>query len=475
MESIKETLKKIGGDISKGNTPTTSSASAGPDVCPHCGGMGFVMYDVPVGHPDFGKAYPCACQLEQRARSRTDDLRRIGGLDALRDKSFDTFLAEPAGISPSQATSLRMALRRARDFAENPQGWLLLQGTYGCGKTHLAAAVANRQLEQGHSVLFVSVPDLLDHLRATYTPTSDTTYDERFEQIRTHRLVILDDLGAESPTPWAQEKLYQIFNYRYTRHLPTVITTNADLDQLDPRIRSRLVDQHLTAGRVITAPDYRRGAGGGRSHTDISDLHLYAHMKFSTFDLRPNLPRPERENLKMVYETALAYAEGLERFYKRSRDYGVPLDDLKPPESLKSWLVFTGLYGVGKTHLAAAIGNHFEAPDHPVIFVTVPDLLDHLRATYGPDSSVRYDKRFQQIRTAPLLILDDLGTESATPWAREKLLQLINYRYIVQAPTVFTTSTPLQDLDQRILSRLRDKRRCEILGLDVPSYRGGGH
>lgn len=435
--------------------------------------MGFVKYDVEVGHPDFGKASPCVCRMDERAQTRIDELRRIGGLDALRDKTFVDFVTEPATVTPSQATSLRMALRRARDFAENPQGWLLLQGTYGCGKTHLAAAIANRQVELGNSVLFVSVPDLLDHLRATYAPTSTTRYDERFQQIRTHRLVILDDLGAESPTPWAQEKLYQIFNYRYMRRLPTVITTNADLDQIDPRIRSRLVDQHLTAGRLITAPDYRRGAGGGRSYTDISDLHLYSHMTFESFDLRPNLPRKERENLRMVYETALGYAQTLELVYKRSRDYGTPLEERNLPENLTSWLMFTGLYGVGKTHLAAAIANHFQAPDHPVIFITVPDLLDHLRATYGPESNIRYDKRFQQIRNVPLLILDDLGTESATPWAREKLLQLINYRYIVPAPTVFATSIPLNELDQRILSRLLDKRRCEILGIDVPSYRGG--
>ncbi len=430
--------------------------------------MGFLRRDVPVGHPDFGKAVPCSCRLEKKGRAHT--LRRLGGLDALADKTFESFTADPAGLSPSQVTSLKLAYKRAYSYAKQPAGWLLLQGTYGCGKSHLAAAIANQQIAQRQPVLFVSVPDLLDHLRATYAPRSEVSYDERFEQVRTAPLVILDDLGAESRTPWAQEKLYQIFNYRYVRQLPTVVTTNAELENLDPRIRSRLVDQSLTTTAIITAPDYRSRAAWGAS--DMSNLHLYTHMTFDTFDLRPDLPAEHHANLRKAYQTARRYAEALGTIYKPSRELDAPQAP-PPPEDTRSWLVFLGSYGCGKTHLAAAIAHHFQAPDHPVIFVTVPDLLDHLRATYAPTSSIGYDKRFNQIRTTPLLILDDLGTESATPWAREKLFQLINYRYIARAPTVFTTAVKLEDQEPRIVSRLLDRRRCEIIGITAPSYRGG--
>ena len=66
-------------------------------------------------------------------------------------------------------------------FARDPQGWLVLMGGYGAGKTHLAAAIANYRIALGHPALFVVVPDLLDYLRATYSPTSDTGLDERLE------------------------------------------------------------------------------------------------------------------------------------------------------------------------------------------------------------------------------------------------------------------------------------------------------
>ena len=87
-----------------------------------------------------------------------------------------------------------------------------------------------------------------------------------------------------------------------------------------------------------------------------------------------------------------------------------------------------GPYGVGKTHLAAAIAHEVLSRGHAVLFAVVPDLLDHLRTTFGPHSTISYDEQFDFLRAVPLLTLDDLGTESATPWAREKLYQLINHR-----------------------------------------------
>jgi DNA replication protein DnaC len=103
----------------------------------------------------------------------------------------------------------------------------------------------------------------------------------------------------------------------------------------------------------------------------------------------------------------------------------------------------------------------------------VPDLLDHLRATFSPNSQTTFDRRFDEIRTAPLLMLDDLGTQSMTPWVREKLYQLFNYRYNAELPTVITIAADsLDELDARIRSRLLDTKLCRIIGITVPAYRG---
>ena len=74
---------------------------------------------------------------------------------------------------------------------------------------------------------------------------------------------------------------------------------------------------------------------------------------------------------------------------------------------------------------------------------------------------------------ARLLVLDDLGTESATPWAREKLFQLLNYRYAARMPTVITTSHDLEHIDERLASRMLDTSRCRVFSILAPSYRGG--
>ena len=100
-----------------------------------------------------------------------------------------------------------------------------------------------------------------------------------------------------------------------------------------------------------------------------------------------------------------------------------------------------GNYGSGKTHLAAAIANVQQERGAQVVFVTVPDLLDYLRVTFSPNSTGSFDRRFQTVRSAPLLVLDDLSTESATAWAKEKLFQLLNHRYVAGLPTVITSSS----------------------------------
>ena len=72
--------------------------------------------------------------------------------------------------------------------------------------------------------------------------------------------MILDDLGAEASTPWAAEKLYQIFVERHETRLPTVITTALDdleLEQAHPRLWSRLVDAEVVHLEPITAGNYR--------------------------------------------------------------------------------------------------------------------------------------------------------------------------------------------------------------------------
>lgn len=418
-------------------------------LCPICRGMGFITVDVPLGHPNYGKAVVCECQQKEIEARRLAQFYAIGQLGVLRGQTFESFMPEGIGLTEEKQRNLRLACQRCLDYAQNPEGWLLLRGGYGCGKTHLAAAIANHRLSEGEMAILVTVPDLLDFLRATFAPDSEVSFDERLQQIKTASLLILDDFGTESGTPWAQEKLFQILNYRYNSRLPTVITTNYELEEIELRVRSRLVDPGLVQIITILAPDFRR-AGVDQEQSELSSLGLHFHQTFGSFCLRKGeLPRPEQENLQRAVDLAKSYAE-----------------------APRNWLVLTGPYGCGKTHLAAAIANQWRKQGYPVLFISVPDLLDDLRATFSPTSSISYSKRFKEIRSARYLILDDLGTESATNWAREKLHQIFDYRYNAHLPTVITTANPLEELDTRLTSRMLDPTHCIIFGIIATSYRG---
>jgi DNA replication protein DnaC len=419
------------------NTVNSSNANTTVNVCPICHGAGYLRRDVPVDHPDFGRAIPCECKIRETQQASLDDLHM----------TFEAFRADGIGLNPDKRKNLREAFERARQFARADKGWLLLKGGFGCGKTHLAAAIANDRLAHGEPVLFVVVPDLLDHLRATFAPTSRVTYDDRFETVRSTPFLVLDDLGAQSATSWAQEKLFQLLNHRYNAQLPTVITMNRELEEIEPRLCSRLADSTLCTIVTILAPDFRQG-GADTTAPGVSNLALYGDMTFDAFDVRrPELTSTERTNLVRVFQTAQGYAEDPHGF-----------------------IVFTGEYGCGKTHLAAAIANAIARRGHSVLFVIVPDLLDHLRATFAPGSAIAFDQRFEETRTAPFLVLDDLGTENATPWAREKLFQIIDYRYVSRLPTVITIHRDTE-IDPRILTRIFDLARSSVNEISAPSYR----
>ena len=445
------------GATSPAKLTNSSEESADPGMlgvpdCPICGGLGYLRQDLPVGHPQFGKVTICDC----RRKSVTDQVRNrlfsFSHLDELKDLTFETF--KPSGrqgLAEKQVQSLEWAYNHSRQYALSMRGWLLLQGSYGCGKTHLAAAIANYAVQMGVPTLFLTVPDLLDTLRFAYDSV-DTTFEERFEQIRNVNLLVLDDFGTQNTTGWAQEKLFQIINYRYINKLPLVVTTNLILDEIDERIRSRLLDPELVTSVKMLAPDYRRPMVE-IGHSELSSLDLLSTRTFATFvdRLDEKLPIDEIKSLEKALKAAHSFAK-------------------KP----HGWLVLTGPYGCGKTHLAAAIANQLAAQGDPPLFVMVPDLLDHLRAAFNPNSNTTYDRRFDDVRDAPLLILDDLGSQSATPWAKEKLFQLLNYRYNRDLPTIITVGVDmLKIVDERIGTRLRDERICNMIQITAPLFTGG--
>ncbi len=419
------------------------------DLCPQCNGSGWVTRRVHIGHPDFGQAVPCACQETLDAHSRATALRRYSNLGALARVSFaNTDLEGPLPDVPSQQMFAE-GMTAAAKFAEDPKGWLVLTGPSASGKTHLAVAIANRCIERNQTVFFIVAADLLDHLRAAYSPDSPVSYDELFEQVRNVPVLILDDLSLTNATPWAQEKLFQVINHRYNNALATVVTVRGPLQRLDDGLRTRL------EGADGTASVAQLGNFNSRLVQGIGEVRteMLQRMTFENFDTLggPDASSQDQESLDQAKHTAETFAAD--------------------PDG---WLLLNGPRGCGKTHLAVAIAGERLNRGSQVFFAFVPTLLDHLRATFSPESPVGYDELFEQINSVPLLVLDDLGAESSTAWAEEKLYQIVVHRHEARLPTVITTVSTLEELEDtksRIASRLVDGIVINWVPIMAPNYR----
>ena len=433
------------------NTPRYPDGVGDPN-CPHCYGLGYLRDDVPLGHPNFGRLQPCVCQIENMSMLQADNLRRKSNIESLTGTTFETFLPEGHSPDPAVRALLRAAYESCRAFVEDPEKfqnkWLLITGSYGCGKTHLAAAIANHCLAHGTPVLFINTPDLLDHLRAGFAPDADGSYSDRFDELRSVSVLVLDDLGTESPTPWATEKLYQLLNYRYNAKMLTVITTNKDLKDIDPRVASRLLDLDVVKDIRLPVPDFR--AGKANLTAEVSTLGIHSHKTFDTFDPRHDLAGEARQTFLDAIRAARTYAE--------------------EPDG---WFVLTGPYGSGKTHLAAAIANFRAQTGKQVVFVAYQDLTDLFRSTGHRDFDERNNSKLQLVRNTHLVVIDDISPQVSTPgFFREKFFQIFNYRFDAQLPTVLTTAADEKELDPRIKSRIFDSDMCQVHLLRAPSYRG---
>lgn len=406
-----------------------------------------IRYQVPVEDPRFGKLFRCPNNPREGDTSLQNRLRQVGNMSALAHKTFDTFEVSLPTYTEDEQTALNTAWRTAMQFAEKPQGWIVLAGKYGSGKTHLAAAIANARLAYGEMVIFITTPDLLDYLRSAYAPNAETTYDSLFERVKNAQLLILDDLGVENPSQWAQEKLFQLLNYRYVTRMPTVITTNVDLERIDGRIRSRMLDADLTSVLKMDVPDYRTALRN--RHVEIqTDLSRYKNMTFETFILPTDLASQELTLLRSA-------------FYATQEFSHTP-----------QWLVVSdgGRMAQAKPILAVATAFACRNNGMDVTFITTPDLLDYLRETFHPSSPARFDERFQAVKNTQVLILDNFDMTNASSWAREKIFQILDYRYVSQMPTVITSAIGVAQQDERIRTRLMDDRLCAIEILAGEAY-----
>ena len=136
---------------------------------------------------------------------------------------------------------------------KNQKG-LYLCGNFGSGKSYLISAMFNELAKEGIKSANVFWPDFLNDLKGTFTSPIKTEFQTKYNSVKKAPLLLIDDIGAESVTPWSRDDiLCPILQYRMDEKLPTFFTSNLDLKALENHlsITSR-GDEVIKAGRIIS-------------------------------------------------------------------------------------------------------------------------------------------------------------------------------------------------------------------------------
>ena len=414
-------------------------------VCLVCDDMGFVRVTNNIEDSRFGQSYPCSCTITARHERAGKQLLNQSGLGSLRRLNFENLISHGRTQDAKNRDQYELAVKEAKKYANEPNKWLTIIGEHGSGKTHIAAAIANASLSLGRPTLFFSIPDLMEHLRRESLgrdfPESETMTVDRIFNIP---LLIIDDCHSKINTTWAQEKFNQLLNHRWNAQLPTVFTTPTLDKSIGTRLNIRLSDNESSDILDLGIWETSTYSSLGAMNEQVIKQYTFDNFLSDGIGLSP------QQSSELI---------GLE---SRLREWSIEPD---------GWIVLTGKHGVGKTHLASAIANVRLHQGDRVAFTTVPDLLDHLRASYNQDSQDSYDQVFRRLLEVQLLILDDLGAHKSSDWAEEKIYQLINHRYLARSWTVITMNGKPSELEPRLASRLTFTELSEVYRVDAQDFR----
>lgn len=185
--------------------------------CTRCGGIGLVRTAT--------GSMACECQAEAGALARIGRAKIPPGFEQVTLENF-----QPC---PHTKAALLLARCYVEEFGpanklltDNRPAGMLMSGTVGTGKTHLAVGIAKAIARRGFRPLFVDVRELLERLRHTYDKEASETQYQVMAPIFAADLVVIDELGAQRPTDWSFETVELLIGGLYNRMVPTVITTN---------------------------------------------------------------------------------------------------------------------------------------------------------------------------------------------------------------------------------------------------------
>ncbi len=167
---------------------------------------------------------PCECRIAERAAKML--------VRARIPRRYEHCALDNYDILRGADRSLGAAHRTAQKFVEsyplgNQGSGLLLTGSIGVGKTHLAVGILSALItERGATGLFYDYRELLKQVQNSYNKQVSATELEILAPVFDAEVLVLDELGASKPTDWVWDTVAHILNTRYNDKRTTIITTN---------------------------------------------------------------------------------------------------------------------------------------------------------------------------------------------------------------------------------------------------------
>ncbi len=202
------------------------------------------------------KQYPGEAEAKKWARANAAMDDPVGAL-AYAGVSKAWLAADLATTCPDFGQG---SIRTFADYAANPEGFLVLSGVSGCGKTWAAVGILKHMLCAGtfrvHNVRFIGERRYLDEIKESYDRNSPAIADRRLpaRHPRVVDFLVFDDMTSTSLSDWGRGEIVSLIANRYEYQRPTIITTNLAIGEiamaLDPRVASRIAED----GNVLALP-----------------------------------------------------------------------------------------------------------------------------------------------------------------------------------------------------------------------------
>lgn len=239
-------------------------AEDGYPHCEYCNDARFVVQEfTKLGRVVETKTIDCPrCNVAIKKR-----MKALQKYSSVSEKSLAQSFANYSLDWDSTGVEIRRKLLTAcKQFAAAPKGFLVVYGSYGCGKSHLCAAIYNEIVGRNKPIIFISMLDLMRSLKALFNDKNEDaereTYEHRLSIYQKIDVLILDDIGAGRMTEFDESVLTELVDYRYRNQLPTVFVSNLDMTDrrsFNPRLVERWNEVGMSTIIGITAPSYRTG------------------------------------------------------------------------------------------------------------------------------------------------------------------------------------------------------------------------